>query len=77
MATSTIGQGKELDKQTKDIVYNVYTYFESLQAKRTRSALDKTAEATGVSKSSVSNIVKKKRSKLTSDAITSQEESYS
>ena len=53
--------GKRLRSQTKEIVANVYNYFEDLnKCKRTEGSLKRTADVTGVSRTSIKRLRKGK-----------------
>ena len=54
-------KGKRLRSQTKEVVSNVYDYFEEVSRRqRTQGALKRTADATGVSRTRIKRLRKQK-----------------
>ena len=59
-------RGKRLRSQTKEVVANVYDYFEEASRRqRTQGPLKRTCDGTGVSRTSIKRLRKEKARKLT------------
>ena len=63
-ADDIFGRGIRINKQAKCVVLNVYNYFKKLESKsKSKGAFEKTMDATGITRSSLSMIVEENKTK--------------
>ena len=62
--TFQLGKGIRVKSQSKEVVYNIYSYFKKLHAKgKSQAPIKRTIEATGIGETTIRSVLKEKEEK--------------